>query len=275
MRVAAPTGQPLRSSLKALTTAWTSRRGPRPVGPTPVRRGQCEGEASAITEIVSKPRPLTVICDFDDTAASQNVARLLLDRFAEGRDKRHVEDFRAGRITFREYQERSFNEIHVPISEMEAHVRNNASLRTGFAEAVAAARQAGAGFAIASAGIEFYIRPLLEREGHGALPIVAVKATQAAHGSADPIRYDYPVSREGCEGDWAVCKCKVVQKAQGEGGTVIFVGDGIRSDACAAGKADKVFARAKLLEHCTTNGIKATPFDDFLPLAEFLRQFIR
>ncbi len=226
-------------------------------------------------EAVSDRPPLTVICDFDDTAASQNVAHILLERFAEGRDKKHVEDFRAGRATFREYQERGFNEIRAPISEMEAHVRQNAALRPGFTEAVAAARQAGAGFAVASAGLEFYIRPLLEREGHGALPIVAVKATQTAPGSAAPIRYDYPVSREGCGGDWAVCKCKVVQAAKAAGGTVVFVGDGMRSDACAAAKADKVFARAKLLEHCNANGIRATPFEDLFPLADFLRQVSR
>lgn len=218
-----------------------------------------------------RPLPVTVVCDFDDTAAAQNVARMLLDRFAEGREMKHLEDFRAGRATFREYQERGFNEVHASIAVMEAYVRENASLRPGFHEAVDAAREAGAGFVIVSAGLEFYVRALLDREGHSSLPAIAVKASQAGPGAGARIRYDYPVPCDGCAGDWAVCKCRVVEAARAGGSRVIFAGDGLRSDACAAAKADVVFARSRLLEHCRAQGIKAAPFEDLFPVSEFLK----
>jgi 2-hydroxy-3-keto-5-methylthiopentenyl-1-phosphate phosphatase len=52
---------------------------------------------------------------------------------------------------------------------------------------------------------------------------------------------------------------------------VVFVGDGLRSDSCAAGIATTVFARSKLLDYCRKNGIPASPFEDFVPVAEYIR----
>ena len=199
-------------------------------------------------------------------------APLLLERFAGRRDKQHREAFRAGRLSFREYQERAFLEIRASISDMEAHVRETASLRPGFNESVAAARQSGARFVIVSAGLEFYVRALLDREGHRTLPVIAVRATAAGAGESGRIRYDYPDGQDGCDGDWAICKCRVVQAAKIGGGRVVFAGDGVRSDACAAARADVVFARARLLEHCQATGIPATPFEDLFPLTEFLQR---
>lgn len=215
---------------------------------------------------------MTVVCDFDDTAATQNVAHLLLERFAGGRDQQHVAAFRSGEISFREYQERAFLEVRASIPEMEGHVREFASLRPGFTESVAAARQTGARFLIASAGLEFYIRALLDREGHRDLPVIAVRAAAGGTGGNGGIRYDYPEGQGGCEGDWAICKCKVVKEANVWGGAVVFVGDGTRSDACAAGRADVVFARARLLEHCKAARVHATPFEDLFGLAEFIQR---
>lgn len=175
-------------------------------------------------------------------------------------------------MSFREYQERAFLEIRASISDMEAHVRETAGLRPGFSESVTAARQKGARFVIASAGLEFYIRALLDKGGHRALPVIAVRATPGGTGESGHIRYDYPDGQGGCDGDWAVCKCRVVKAAKTGGGKVVFVGDGVRSDACAAARADVVFARARLLEHCQATGIPATPFEDLFPLAEFLQR---
>jgi len=54
---------------------------------------------------------------------------------------------------------------------------------------------------------------------------------------------------------------------------VIFIGDGLRSDSCAAEKADTVFARSRLLEHCRNNGIEAIEFEDFHSIAEYISEF--
>ena len=48
---------------------------------------------------------LSISCDFDETAATANVARLLLDRFSTVRVKEIERAHRRGETTFREYQE--------------------------------------------------------------------------------------------------------------------------------------------------------------------------
>ncbi len=215
------------------------------------------------------PRPIAIFCDFDETAAVQNVARLLLDRFAGGREKPHREAYLAGEISFKEYQERAFHETDATSHEMAAYVRENAALRPGFSECVAAARSVGAAFSIVSAGLDFYIHALLEREGHAGLTVTAVSVTEPPSAQGR-FQYDYPWGLGGCGANSTMCKCRTVEAAKDSGATVVFVGDGLTSDACAAAKADVVFARSKLLEHCTATGIPCTAFENLHPLAEFI-----
>ena len=51
---------------------------------------------------------------------------------------------------------------------------------------------------------------------------------------------------------------------------MIVSGDGVRADACAAEKADTVFARSRRLEHCKDIGVEAIEFDDFHPIARHI-----
>ena len=51
----------------------------------------------------------------------------------------------------------------------------------------------------------------------------------------------------------------------------VFVGDGPRGDACAAARADFVFARGRLLRYCRQNNIPATPFENLDPVVEFVK----
>lgn len=212
---------------------------------------------------------LSVICDFDGTAADCNVARLLLARFG-GEDTAGLRlDYRDGKMTFREYQEQAFLSADATIDEMAAYAAEQARLRPGFAQTVAATRKAGGDFRIVSSGLDFYISAVLERCGFADIPVLAV-CTSAEGPNGASIRYDYQRGQKTCRGDWAVCKCVAVEAALGEGGEVVFVGDGLGADACAAERASKVFARAALLDHCRERGIPVEPFDDLLPVAAYL-----
>jgi len=210
----------------------------------------------------------TVICDFDDTATDGNVARMLFARFGGEETGHHERDFRAGKTSFREYQERAFRSVGASLDEMAAYAADHARLRPGFAETVQAARRAGGRFEIVSSGLDFYVSAVLQRHGFPDIPIVAVRTRAPDPGSAS-IRYDYPGGQDSCRGDWGVCKCKAVEAAR-RSGEVVFVGDGLRSDACAAEKASKVFGRRLLIDHCRRKGIPATPFEDLFPVARYL-----
>ncbi|MBI4219308.1 MAG: haloacid dehalogenase-like hydrolase [Chloroflexi bacterium] len=210
-----------------------------------------------------------LIFDFDDSAAVQNVARLLLDRFGGAEFAGLEARYRAGNLLFRDYQELAFRSLPVDVDSLRSYAAEKALLRPGFKESVQAVQAAGGQALVVSAGLDFYIEPVLGKNGYSRLPVTSV-TTGRFSGPATHIRYDYPAALPGCPADWAVCKCRVFARARSAGEEIVFVGDGIRSDACAAARADTVFARSRLLGHCQENGIPATPFDDLFPVVRYL-----
>ncbi len=214
---------------------------------------------------------LSLSVDFDETAATANVARLLLDRFTNAGVMEVERAHRDGdKTTFREYQEQAFNAVDASVAEMAEYVKQNASLRPGFRELVDACSTSGHDLKVVSAGLDFYIQALLDSNDLGHIPIVAVSAhVKGAPGG--PFRYDYPRSRADCDPAWGVCKCAALDDARAAGMQTVFVGDGPRGDACAAARADFVFARGRLLRYCRRNRIPATPFEHFGPVVEFVK----
>ncbi|MBT3941358.1 MAG: MtnX-like HAD-IB family phosphatase [Chloroflexi bacterium] len=212
-------------------------------------------------------RKLLVVCDFDDSAAECNAAQLLLAQFAGPEAESVQEAYRSGSLPFREYQEQMFNTVTAPVEQLSEYAADNVRLRSGFAEAVKAARSKGGEFMIASAGVDFYIEPVLAAYELSDVPVLAVTgAPVSPDGATMSFRYDYPSDREFCR-DWAICKCQPIEKAMSAGEHVIFIGDGLRSDSCAAEKVDTVFARSRLLEYCNINDIEAIGFEDFHSIA--------
>ena len=220
---------------------------------------------------MSSQARIAVFADFDDTLTTQNVAHFLLKRFAPEALKTYSSQYRAGEITFREYQERSFDAVIATVPEMQEAVSSEIELRQGIESMLDAIERAGGTFTITSAGLNFYIDPVLKRHGLEKLSVVSASATRS-DSEGGPFSYDYPFDNTGegpCQGDWATCKCKALKQA-GDPTVNVFVGDGSTSDACAAGKADFVFARDRLLRICRETGIAATPFEDFTPVTEFV-----
>ena len=122
---------------------------------------------------------LSISVDFDDTAATSNVARLLLDRFIRsGTEDLETALRRRRETTFRMYQEEAFNAVDATIAEMAEYVKQNAALRPGFRELTDACDEYGHDLKIVSAGVDFYIQPLLDANGLGRVPIVSVAARE-------------------------------------------------------------------------------------------------
>ncbi|MFP6593875.1 MAG: MtnX-like HAD-IB family phosphatase [Dehalococcoidia bacterium] len=217
-------------------------------------------------------RTLLVVCDFDDTAADCNAAQRLVAEFAGPGAATIQQAYRNGDLSFRDYQEKIFGTVAARLDELRSWASDNVKLRSGFSEAVNATREQGGEFMIASAGVDFYIQPVLAANGLGDVRILSVTgAPTVPDGATMSFRYDYPSDREFCR-DWAVCKCEPIEKAHAAGQKVIFIGDGLRSDSCAAEKADTVFARSRLLEHCKNNGIEAIEFEDFHSIAKHISE---
>jgi len=207
-----------------------------------------------------------VLCDFDDTTAVENVAQLLLEQFCpkEIRERLRSES-KANLLTFREYQEGTFNATGTGKEAMKALVKARATLRPQFKELWHHCRSRDIPMAIVTVGLDFYVDALLEREGLEELPRYAVRTRF----TADGIAYEYPhgwdgsgaLSQQECS-RWGNCKCSVLAKYRRMGHSIIYVGDG-RSDFCAASIADRVFAREPLAQLCRDAGIAYTELHDF------------
>ena len=208
-----------------------------------------------------------VLTDFDDTAAAQNVAELLLDRFGHPNWHEVRQRFRDGQITLKEYQEITFREIQAGPEEMGRYVKDNANFRPHFRELWHYCRDQGIPMAIVSQGLDFYIDALLEKEGLTGVPVYAVNTRFTPQG----ITYQYDYTHPGRE-ELGNSKGLVVDRFRQKGHHVFFAGDG-SSDFEAAEHADVVFAHRALARHCKEQNIPFRDFKDFEEMHRAVREY--
>ena len=208
-----------------------------------------------------------VLTDFDDTAAVQNVAELLLHQFGDPTWQEVRSQFRSGELTLKGYQEITFRSVQADRADMQDYVKQNANLRPYFKELWLHCQEHGVPMAIVSQGLDFYIEALLEKEGFPQVPVYAVNTRFTPEGITYHYYYAYPgkESRGNSKG-------LVVERYQQQGHHVIYIGDG-RSDFEAAARADTVFAHSLLAEECRRQQIPFRPFTDFGDVLAVLNTF--
>ena len=209
-----------------------------------------------------------VLIDFDDTAAEQNVAELLLKRFGDSTWPDVRLRFRAGEINLKEYQEITFRDILADQVTMQDYVKSHANLRPYFKELREYCLAHDIPMAIVSQGLDFYIRALLDGEGFPQIPVYSVNTRFTPRG----ITYEYRHTRPGQEAR-GNSKGLVVDRYRESGHYVFYVGDGI-SDLEAAGRTDVLFAHRTLAEECVRQGIPFQPFTDFSVVLQALEEYV-
>ena len=213
-----------------------------------------------------RPQP-AVLTDFDDTAAAQNVAEMLLNRFGDPDWMDVRQRFRDGHINLKEYQEITFRNIHADRATMQSYVKEHANLRPFFGELWGFCQANGIPMAVVSQGLDFYIKALLERDGYNRVPVYAVD-TEFRGGE---IIYHYNHTSPGKESQ-GNSKGFVVKSFQERGCHVFFAGDG-HSDLEAARVADVTFAHRTLAKFCDDESIPYHPFEDFKGMLLAVRNF--
>ena len=212
-------------------------------------------------------RQAAVLLDFDDTAAEQNVAEMLLTRFGDPTWQDVRGRFRAGELNLKEYQEITFRNIQADLATMQEHVRKHAHLRPYFNELGGYCQENGIPFAIVSQGLDFYIEALLAKEGHAQVPVYAVNTSFSDQG----ISYQYRHTRAGQESQ-GNSKGLVVEQYQQKGYHVFYAGDGM-SDYEAATRVDVLYAHRTLAQECVRSNIPFHPFTDFQDMLHAVRDY--
>lgn len=199
-----------------------------------------------------------VLCDFDGTVTEGEPSVSILKAFAPEAWEVYEKAWLSGELTTHECLGYQFTIIRAPKGELVQYSAENGVVRDGFADFVAWCRKMGHGLAITSMGIDFYIGAILERNGLSSVPFVANRAVWSREMG---LVVEEGLVDQSCD-ECSNCKSMLVDQYKARGARVVFVGDG-RTDRCPAERADLVFARGELLEHCRENGVAHVPFDGF------------
>ena len=199
-----------------------------------------------------------ILCDFDGTIAVEDATDALLDRFAAPEWQDLERDWRAGKIGSAECMAGQVALLDATRAEIDAHL---ATLRIdpAFPAFAAAALAAGCTLKVVSDGLDYAIRTILARHHLEALPVLANRLVQTGPRSW---KLETPYSDAGCRVGSGHCKCASAVRAHNRQHQVLLIGDGA-SDFCAAGEADYVFAKHRLIEHCRRAGIPHTSIVGF------------
>ena len=215
---------------------------------------------------------LQVLLDFDGTLVEPNVAILLVEKFCPDGPKVAHEvdlDLHAGRITLREAWARQVALLPADrLDEMTEFVVREVPLRRGAGRLLGLLRDFKVPTAIVSGGLEFFIRPVLAREGlEYPLYADALELGADAH-----LRVVHPHGHPTCR-LCGICKANVTVGFGAGDVATVFIGDG-STDKYAAEVAEIVFARHRLKDYCARAGIPFFPFDDFDPVTDRLQGWV-
>jgi len=218
-----------------------------------------------------------VVCDFDGTATVLDIGDEISKHFC-GEEYLLLQKklFEEGKLDTRAIIQSIYTPVVADEAEVVAFALQAARIRPGFTELVAAARDRGAPFFLASGGLRQYVEAVVaahlprELRAH-----VQVRANEAAF-SPQGLRVSYPTEDEsraaGCE-VCGSCKRVVVAEARRTGAKyVLGLGDGF-ADRCLVRFADRTFARegSYLHRYCVQHDLRCTPFTDLYGAAEAVR----
>jgi 2-hydroxy-3-keto-5-methylthiopentenyl-1-phosphate phosphatase len=215
---------------------------------------------------------LQVLLDFDGTLVEPNVAIVLVERFCPDGDRVAHEvdqELHAGRLTLREAWARQVALLPPDrLEEMSEFVVREIPLRRGARRFLGLLQEFQVPTAIVSGGLDFFIRPVLAREGIR-YPLFADGIVSGPDSQLQVVHpYGHPTCRL-C----GICKAQVTIGFGKPGISTVFIGDG-STDKYAAEVAEIVFARHRLRDYCARSGIPFYPFEDFDPVTDRLRRWL-
>jgi len=210
---------------------------------------------------------MRVYCDFDGTITKADTTDEVLSRLAGGEWMRLEEDWVAGRITAAQCMRGQIALIRHDDIALDA-VLDTMTIREGFGELVHWCRDNLVSFTIVSDGVDRFIHRILARHDLGHIPVFSNRLT------SDGMRYglEQPFMRLGCAAGSGVCKCEIIDVAP-PADPLVFIGDG-RSDFCASGRAELLFARDRLAEYAEHRGLAYLPFDTFFDVLLALKAHV-
>ena len=211
---------------------------------------------------------MKILCDFDGTAAANDVGNLLFRKYAGDGCFDIIQLWKDGKISSRECLLRECEITSVTRDEL-GNFCDQQKLAAFFPEFLAYCERNDIPVEIVSDGLDFYVERILTNHGlNGDVDFYANKLHFLENAG---ITAEFPYFEYGC-GRCANCKGYHVKKAKQAGFKVIYVGDGL-SDRCGADAADIVFAKIgrDLERYCDDQKLPHHKFDNFKDVLEIIK----
>ncbi len=210
----------------------------------------------------------TILSDFDGTISVEDVIDSLLGRFGTPGWEVLEQDWRAGRIGSRECITGQVALLRMTQAELDEYLAR-LCIDHAFPGFVARARELNVPIHVVSGGLDYVIHQMLGRHGLDDLPLAANHLVPGE--LPQSWQLTSPFQMEGCRS--GTCKCACLAQARASGVKTLLIGDGV-SDFCVAGRADFVFAKDRLIEHCRAVGIAHVPITGFEDALELLPRLL-
>lgn len=207
-----------------------------------------------------------VLSDFDGTMTNTNTMDILYEIHASCGMK-YVREWEAGKLSTMEEEKLSFQHIKASKAEMERTIDQHLIMDPNSGALIEYCRDHGYGFAIISEGQSWYIDYLLAKMGLSVDQVYASELIFNPDGSFS-MEYPYHDPRYPMRG---TAKASIIESYKKAGYFTIFIGDG-ESDTDAVKAADRVYAKAHLLDYCRRHQIPVEGFEDFKGLLKLWSQ---
>lgn len=209
-----------------------------------------------------------IFCDFDGTITAGDTIDILLENLADESWRSIEALWEKGQISSRECMSRQVPLIAGGWPAI-LKVLEGVKVDRSFATFVSWCRRRAIPVHIVSDGLDMVIQHLLKREGIRVDRIWSNHLVQLPEGRLS-LQFRSPLPRVVCSS--GQCKCQILDQAPSHALKVV-IGDG-RSDFCWANSADMLFAKDKLLKHCRSRHIPATPYENFVGIRVLLEEMM-
>lgn len=213
----------------------------------------------------------SIYLDFDGTITKRDTVNLFFNKFCTENWLEIEQEWIEGKITSKKCMQLQLNLIKKLTAKKLEDFIDSFEIQDGFLEFYNLAKKYDKKIIILSDGFDLFISKILQKEGISDIEFYANKLNMKEENGFLKFSLDFPFEDKNCSCGLGMCKCARALNNNTKNKKFIYAGDGL-SDRCIAKKANLVFAKNRLKEHCLKTGLEFVEFENFFDIANHLKK---